>query len=121
MEDKKVLFIDGEDFFRKLYKRKLTEKGAEFLEAQNGDKGWELIEKENPDLVITEVTFQGMDGFKILKKINEEELNIPVIFLTNLAQESDKKDAKELGAAGYFVKQECNLSDVMKKIEETLS
>ena len=123
MEDKKVVFIDNEDFYRKLYKRKLEEKGVRFLEADTGTKGWELIKSENPDLVITEVTVQGKGGFKIAKEMNEDEdlVDTPVIILTSLSQESDKEDGRKLNVADYFVKQEVNLSDVMEGIEKTLN
>ncbi len=122
MENKKIVFIDSNDFFRKLYKKKLKEKKVKFFEAEEGNKGWELIKKEKPDLVVSEVVMPGWDGFKIAKEMNnDEELSdVPIIILTNLTQDADRKSGEKLGVFGYFIKQQCNLSDVMDKIEEAL-
>lgn len=122
MENKKVLFIDNDHFFRRLYKRKLEEKGVKFLEAEDGNRGWELIINQKPDLIITELIYPGKGGFKIMKDVKENSQlpDIPVIVFTNLAQESDKENAKELGAKAYFVKNKSNLKEVLKKIEEVL-
>lgn len=120
MKNKKVLFVDDNKFFKKQYKEKLINKGMNFLEASTKGDAVRLIDKENPDIIITELILQESEGFKLLKEIKEKELNIPVVVFTKLSQETDRKNAKDLGAVGYFVKKEANIADVIKKIEEIL-
>lgn len=122
MENKTIIFIDRNEFFRKLYKNKFEKKGMEVIQ----DKGRESLEKikENkPDLVITDVILNGTDGFSIIEDMKEDEelSNIPVIVFTSLSQETDKKNAEELGVDAYFVKQDVQISEMMNKVTELLS
>jgi len=122
MENKTIIFIDRDEFFRKLYKNKFEKKGMEVIQ----DKGRESLEKikENkPDLVITDVILNGTDGFSIIEDMKEDEelSNIPVIVFTSLSQETDKKNAEELGVDAYFVKQDVQISEMMNKVTELLS
>ena len=123
MKNKKIVFIDKDDFYRKLYKRKLEEEGVELFVAKTGNEGWDIIQREDPDLVITEVMVQGKGGFKIKKEMNKDDdlSNIPFVVLTDLAQESDKEQAKEMGVDAYFVKQESEVSEVLDKIKSLLN
>ena len=122
MENKTIIFIDRNEFFRKLYKNKFEKKGMEVIQ----DKGRESLEKikENkPDLVITDVILNGTDGFSIIEDMKEDEelSDIPVIVFTSLSQETDKKNAEELGVDAYFVKQDVQISEMMNKVTELLS
>ncbi len=122
MENKTIIFIDRDEFFRKLYKNKFEKKGMEVIQ----DKGRESLEKikENkPDLVITDVILNGTDGFSIIEDMKEDEelSDIPVIVFTSLSQETDKKNAEELGVDAYFVKQDVQISEMMNKVTELLS
>ncbi len=123
MKEKKVLLIDNDDFFRKLYKNKLEkEEGVTVLESKNGLEAFEIVKKEKPSLVVTEVTIQGGSGFTLLKKIKEDKelTDIPVIILTKLAQESDKKHGIELGADYYLIKSENVFSEIIEIIKKIL-
>ncbi len=123
MKEKKVLIVDNDDFSRKLYKNKLEkEEGVTILESKNGIEAFEIASKEAPDLIITEVTIQGGSGFNLLKKIKEDKnlQDIPVIILTKLAQESDKRHGIELGAEDYLIKSENIFSEVIGKIKKVL-
>ncbi len=123
MNGKKVLFIDNDDFFKKLYRQRLEEKGIDFLEITNGNDVIDLVKEEKPNLIVTEIILPGKGGFNLIKKLNEDnELkNIPVVVLTKLSQNGDMEVAMDMGVDAYFVKSEANLSEVMEKIEEILN
>lgn len=123
MKEKNVLFIDNDDFFKKLYKQRLKEKGIRFSEITNGDNALDVIKSNKPDLIITEVILSTGNGFNLIEKLNQDEelKDIPVIILTKLSQNSDREVAKNMGVKAYFVKSETNPSEVMEKIEETLN
>ncbi len=123
MKEKKILFVDNDDFSRKLYKNKLEkEEGLTILESKNGIEAFEIVQKEKPDLIVTEITIQGGSGFNLLKKIKEDKnlQDIPVIILTKLAQESDKRQGIELGVEDYLIKSENIFPEVIKKIKKIL-
>ncbi len=74
--------------------------------AENGQKGLEMIEKYHPDVVILDLVMPHLDGIGVLEKLNTMPLSdIPfVIFITSFAQASLTKKAMELGASYYMMK-----------------
>lgn len=119
---KKIVFIDNNDFYRRFYKRKLEEK-TDFITADNGKEGFEKIEEEKPDLVITEITLPLKGGFKIIEEMrkNPDLKDIPVVVLTDLNQESDREEGEKYGVSAYFVKSEDGSSEIVKKIYDILN
>ncbi|MBU2535485.1 MAG: response regulator transcription factor [Chloroflexota bacterium] len=71
--------------------------------ASDGNKGLELIEKENPDLVILDIGLPDMDGFEVLREIRRFS-HVPVIMLTVKSEDTDIAKGLELGADDYVTK-----------------
>ncbi|PLX21474.1 two-component system response regulator [Candidatus Parcubacteria bacterium] len=107
-EDKKVkvVLVDDEPHIVEMYQSTLENAGYEIFPATNGKEALELITKEKPDFVLSDIVMPGSDGFYLLQKMknNKELKDIPVVMLTNLNNTEDKEEAKNLGACGYFVK-----------------
>lgn len=76
------------------------------LEAGNGNEAWELLQKESPELIISDVMMPDMDGFELCKLIKStfETSHIPVILLTSLCDKSDQLEGLGLGAEDYVTK-----------------
>ena len=77
--------------------------GAEVVSASDGAKGLELIETENPDVVILDVGLPEMDGFQVLREIRGFS-RVPVIMLTVRDEDVDVARGLELGADDYITK-----------------
>jgi len=77
--------------------------GAEVLSAGEGDKGLELIEAEDPDVVILDINLPDMDGFKVLRELRRFS-QVPVIMLTVKGEDTDIAKGLELGSDDYIVK-----------------
>lgn len=77
--------------------------GTEVIPASDGAKGLELIEAENPDLVILDVGLPDMDGFEVLREIRRFS-QVPVIMLTVKSADTDIARGLELGADDYVTK-----------------
>jgi len=77
--------------------------GTEVLPAKDGGKGLELIETENPDLVILDIGLPDTDGFQILREIRHFS-QVPVIMLTVKSEDTDVAKGLELGADDYVTK-----------------
>lgn len=85
----KILIVDDLEFMRKTLKRviqKLTEEiKVEVIEAENGFKGLELVQKEIPDLVITDFSMPKMNGIEMAKQIKKNDgliKKIPIILIS---------------------------------------
>ncbi len=75
--------------------------------ATNGDKALELARRQpQPDLILLDIKMPGMDGYSVLAalKIAPETADIPVIFVTALAEAADEARGLALGVADYITK-----------------
>jgi len=116
----KILMIEDDHFLRKIYRAKLIRAGFEFIEATNGVEGVNKAISEKPDLVLLDLILPRKNGFEVLMEIQShpETKDIPVIILSNLAQESDVQRALSLGAKEFLVKTEVNLTQVVEIVKE---
>lgn len=119
----KILMIEEDRFLRKLYKNKFLKSGFEFVEATNGIEGLNKVFSEKPDLVLLDIILPRKNGFDVLidMKRNTATKKIPVIIVSNLGQESDKKRGLSLGAHDYLVKTEVSYSEVVNKVKKCLT
>ena len=119
---KKIIVVEDEDVLVKALSIELLGAGFEVMSALDGEAGLALIQKEEPDLVLLDLTMPKLPGFEVLKKLKEEAntKHIPVVILSNLGQDEDKKKGLELGAVDYFVKSSTDLSLLTEKIKKIL-
>ena len=73
------------------------------LSSSEGKHGLELIERENPDIVILDLGLPDIDGLQVLKKIRRFS-KVPVIILTARTEETDIVLGLSLGADDYVTK-----------------
>jgi PAS domain S-box-containing protein len=80
-EDATILVVDDVDENRKFIKDALREREFSLLEAANGVSALEIMDKNMPDLVISDIRMPGMNGFELLTKIKSDPKlkHIPVI------------------------------------------
>jgi len=118
----KVLIADDEEILRRMYLTKFKNEGFEAYGACNGEEVVEMAKKIKPDIILLDIIMPLADGFSALKKIKEDNSlkNIPVILLTNLAQDGDIQTGLKMGAADYLVKTESTPNQVVEKIRKIL-
>lgn len=73
-------------------------------EASNGEAGLELIARERPDIVVTDIRMPRMDGLEMLRRLREEGCGASVILLTAYSDFSYAQSALKLGAVDYLLK-----------------
>ncbi len=76
-----------------------------------------------PDLVVLDILLPQMSGFSILQKMKEDDAirNIPVVILSNLFDEEDRKRGNRLGAVCYLLKVDMTPDEVVKKVQSFLT
>jgi two-component system alkaline phosphatase synthesis response regulator PhoP len=120
---KKIIVIDDDFSIRQLYSTKLSqEPRLKVLMAVDGQAGLKLIQEQKPDIVLLDIMMPHKDGFDVLEKVKKDKelKNIPIILLTNLANQEDKKQSLKLGATDYLVKVEHTPSEVLKRVKALL-
>lgn len=98
-----ILLAEDEQDIRELLELHLSKESYTIFQAEDGLGALKIFNNEHIDLALLDVMMPGMDGFKVLKKIRETS-EIPVIFLTARADDTDKILGLGLGADDYIVK-----------------
>jgi DNA-binding response OmpR family regulator len=119
----KVLIIEDDQRINKVYNLKLAMDGIETATAIDGEEGLRKVYSENPDLILLDLMLPKKSGFEILKEIktNPKTKDIPVMILSNLAQEKEKEEGLALGAIDYIVKSNISIQQIMEKIKGVLT
>ena len=101
---------------------KLSVEGITVMTALDGEEGLRKIYSEKPDLILLDLMLPRKSGFDILKEIKADPKvkDIPVIILSNLAQEKEIEQGLALGAVDYLVKTDYSIQQVMEKIKKAL-
>lgn len=102
----KVLLVDDHADIRRLMRISLG-KDFEVLEAENGDRAYDLIKSEKPDLVMLDIMMPGrMDGLEVLNTVKRDPVlsKIRIIIVSARGRERDKQIAMQYGADAYFTK-----------------
>ena len=118
----RVLLAEDDRFLRKAAETALKRHGFTVLAAIDGEEALRMARAEAPDIVLLDLIMPKLQGFEVLRalKADPATTKIPVIILSNLGQESDVKQALEAGAAGYFVKANLSLHDLVKRVGEVV-
>jgi DNA-binding response OmpR family regulator len=98
-----VLVVDDEPIVREIVVKYLEREGFRTLEAADGDRARELLERDPPGLVVLDVMLPGTDGLELCRWIRSRS-NLPVILLTARGDEADRIVGLELGADDYVTK-----------------
>ena len=98
-----VLVVEDESVVREVVVKYLRREGYRTLEAGDGDTACELVEREQPDLVVLDLMLPGKDGLGVCRWIRSRS-QVPVIMLTARGEEADRIVGLELGADDYIVK-----------------
>jgi DNA-binding NtrC family response regulator len=101
-----VLLIEDEESIRRVMSRILKEENHQYeiTEAVDGKQGLDLLFKRQFDLVLCDIKMPKMDGIEVLKKANDEMLNIPFIMLTGHGNVETAVKAMKLGAYDFISK-----------------
>ncbi|MGE5545220.1 MAG: response regulator [Bacillota bacterium] len=100
----KVLVVDDEESLVRLITHNLRREGYDTIEAYDGNQAWEMINSENPDLILLDLMLPGKDGLEICQLMREEKIFIPLIMLTAKDEEIDRILGLEMGADDYVTK-----------------
>ena len=101
-----VLVIDDDDRLRELYRINLEMRGAEVVEAGNGDDGLAIARTRPPAAIVLDLTMPGTDGWSVLEALKADLAlsHIPVIVLTGHTDEEIEDDARKAGAVAFVAK-----------------
>lgn len=101
---KSVLVVDDDKSMRDFLSIFLKQEGYKVQCADSGKNAFELLEKKEFDLVITDIKMPGINGVEVLKKVNLLNLDSPVIMVTAYASNETAQEAINQGVYDYITK-----------------
>jgi two-component system phosphate regulon response regulator PhoB len=101
-----VLIVDDHDDTRELYIMSLARLGFEAIEASDGEQAFRQAWESHPDIVVTDLTLRGADGWQLVQDLKREARtrDIPVVLLTGHAAPLLRERAQREGCAAFFLK-----------------
>ena len=112
----KILLAEDEPSLGQIIKESLETRNFEVLLCEDGEIAYKTYKTENPLLLVLDVMMPKKDGFTLAKEIREENLDIPIIFLTAKSQTDDVVEGFNLGGNDYLKKQTLQLNDTIETL-----
>ncbi|MEI7803271.1 MAG: diguanylate cyclase [Bacteroidota bacterium] len=101
-----VLAIDDSELIHHLLKTHLQGESLELHSAMSCEEGLKKVIELNPDLILLDISMDGMNGFELLKKLKEDPhtQNIYVILISGLSESVDREKGFDMGAFDFITK-----------------
>ncbi|HOM80640.1 MAG TPA: hybrid sensor histidine kinase/response regulator [Armatimonadota bacterium] len=117
-----ILLADDALTTREVERAILEAAGYEVTAVADGQAAWEQLARRSFDLVVTDVEMPRMDGIALTQQITSDPrtARIPVIIISSLAKEEDRRRGLEAGAAAYIVKSAFDQENLLDLIERLI-
>lgn len=103
---KAIILIVEDNIDLRTFMKESLQDDYEILEADDGQKGWDVAIEKIPDLIISDVMMEGVNGLELAKKLKSDERtsHIPIIILTARAGYEHLIEGLETGVEIYLTK-----------------
>ena len=103
MSKDQILVVDDNEDIRFFVKSALMPEGFEVIEAANGTQALEIFRKQEPSVIILDLSIGQPDGFEVCREIRKVS-TVPIIMLTSHVEEMDEAMCLAAGADDYITK-----------------
>ncbi|RKY87102.1 hypothetical protein DRQ09_05005 [candidate division KSB1 bacterium] len=121
---KKILIVDDDVHLSEAIANYLSLKtGHKIIMAEDGEVAWDLIQMENPDMILLDVVLPQISGIALYKMLQKYEntKKIPVIFMSGVfLDDVFKKESIEMGVVDYILKP-LSFKALLEKVNSVLS
>jgi two-component system, chemotaxis family, sensor kinase CheA len=117
-----ILVADDSITARTLETSILETRGYQVTATADGEQAWEALQKDTFDLVLSDVEMPLLNGFELTQRIkaNETYRHLPVVIVTSLANDADRRRGVEVGADAYIVKRQFETQALLEIIEQLI-
>lgn len=126
MNGKYVLIIEDNAFINSAYGTKFNRENIPYKIAVDGEEALKKLRDESallPAVIILDIILPRKNGFEVLSSIKNDSRTkmIPVVVLTNLSQEIERRRAMDLGASEYLVKADTKIDSLADKVRKYMA
>ena len=116
----KILVAEDDRMLLRSIAFKLEKEGYTVVMASNGRQAVEMVESENPDLVVSDIMMPYLNGLEVIPYIKAHSEKTAVIMLTSIGLEDTVVKAFDLGADDFMTKP-FNLGELLIRIRRQLT
>ena len=119
----RILLCDDEVHIIRAAEIKLTRAGYDVECAYDGQEGWEAIQRQRPDILITDCQMPRLDGFGLVERVRQtpELIDLPILMLTAKGFEIAHRDAAEHWGIMAILAKPFSPRQLLKYVEEVLT
>jgi two-component system response regulator GlrR len=114
-----ILLVDDDPSLLRLLSIRLNSAGYDVRAVQNGETALEAVDTQRPDLVITDLRMDRMDGMQLLDELNRRCTGLPVLILTAHGTIPDAVSATQEGAVAFLTKP-VDKTSLLEQVERAL-
>ncbi|MDO9085823.1 MAG: response regulator [Anaerolineaceae bacterium] len=120
---KKIVYIEDDFEMTYLIKMILERRGYEIIATNNGLEGFEIIEREKPDLVLLDLMMPNIDGWDIYHQLKSDTRTeqIPVIVISAKAQPIDRVLGLQIAKVNYYISKPFRPQELIECVESILN
>ncbi len=115
----KILVVEDDTELNLLFCRTLVRNGYQAIGALDAIKALEILEKENVDLIISDVMMPGVNGFEFVRQLRDSKMTMPIMLITAKSDIRDKQSGFLAGADDYMVKP-VDLQEMLLRVQALL-
>jgi two-component system OmpR family response regulator len=104
MPGERLLLVDDEDNLRSMLEAALRYEGFDVRATASGREALGVVGEQTPDLIVLDVMMPDLDGFEVCRRLRNDGVRTPVLFLTARDATDDKVRGLTLGGDDYLVK-----------------
>jgi two-component system cell cycle response regulator DivK len=106
MSERTILYIEDNEYNRKIVRRLLSNTSYRLVEAVDGESGVAMAQQQLPQLILMDVQLPRMSGLEATEvlKADPRTARIPIIVITSFALSGDREKASAAGADSYLAK-----------------
>ena len=104
MPKARVLAVDDQRYFRELIEGLLTDEGYEVVTASSGEEALHVFEREDFDIIVTDLVMPGIDGAELVQRIKERRPEQAIVMVTGVVDVKTAVAAMKEGATDYILK-----------------
>ncbi len=117
----KILIIDDDISMHELYHETLSPSGYQLLDAYNGKEGLAMIEEEEPDLIILDMTMPEMNGRSALIEIKKRKKSLPILVISGKSGMQQDPEIEMNAQVHRFLVKPPDVLELLMAVEKILS
>jgi two-component system cell cycle response regulator len=118
MSKARILAVDDQRYFRELVEGLLRDDGYSVRTASSGEEALHILEREDFEVVVTDLVMPGINGCELVKKVKERLADQEIIVVSGVVDVATAVQAMKLGASDYLLKpfDQAALADSIERI-----